>query len=72
MQAMEASDILHQYSEIGAFLRISAKQAEHRARAREIPTFKLGRIVCARKSTLLAWMAEQEATSRRGAAGSAA
>ncbi len=65
MAQSDETDILHQYGEIGAFLRMTARQAQHRVLSGEIPHFKLGRIVCARKSTLLAWMAEQEAKSIR-------
>ena len=56
-------DVLDGYSEIGLFLRMTDKQAKHRALAGEIPTFQIGRRRYARRSTLLAWMAEQEAKS---------
>lgn len=61
MSENESADILHQYAEIGAFLRMTPKQVQHRIIAGEIPHFRIGRIVCARKSTLLAWLADQEA-----------
>jgi len=35
---------------------------------RRIPTFKLGAILCARRSTLLAWIAAQERASGPGEA----
>ena len=72
MSSFETSDILHGYKEVGAFLRMTPKQIEHRVRAGEVPHFKLGRTVCARRSTLNAWLADQEAASRGDAAGSAA
>lgn len=51
-----AMDVLYGYEEIGAFLRLTARQAKHRARESGLPTFKLGRIVCARKVALNAWL----------------
>ena len=69
MAEAEHADILHGYDEIGAFLRLSRRQAKHLAEVGSLPTFKLGsRIVHARRSTLNSWLAEQEAASRRGAA----
>lgn len=45
----------------------SAKEAEakrrkvfHQAARRELPSFKLGGILCARKSTILKWIEERE------------
>ena len=61
--APEALDILHGYDEIGAFLRMTPKQVQHRVRAGEVPHFKLGRLICVRRSTLIQWIAEQEAAS---------
>lgn len=63
--APEFADILNGYEEIGNFLHISSRQAKHRADIGAIPTFKQGRIVCARKSSILASFAEQEAKARR-------
>jgi hypothetical protein len=54
-------DILYGFDAIGAFLRMTGRQAKHRALLDGLPTFRLGRTVCARESALLKWLAEQEA-----------
>ena len=58
-------DLLTGYQEIGDFLGWTARQAKHRALSGELPTFKFGRTPCARRSTLTAWMARQEAQAER-------
>lgn len=57
----EASDLLYGLNAIAAYLRMRPRQAKHRALRGEIPTFKMGRSVCARKATLKAWLADREA-----------
>lgn len=57
------SDVLYQVSAIAAFLGMPEKAARHRIATGEIPTFKIGRSICARRSTLNAWIAEREATA---------
>ena len=69
MREPEEADILHGYEEIGAFLRMTKRQATHLAEVGTLPTFTLGsRIVRARRSSLTTWLAEQEAKARRAAA----
>ncbi len=41
------------------------RQVYHLARAGKLPVFKLGAILCARRSTLLAWIEAQEARAQR-------
>lgn len=61
-----AEDILRGADEIAAFMFGSAC---HRRKvyyltgeaSRGLPHFKMGSLICARKSTLLRWIAEQEA-----------
>ncbi len=67
------SDLLYRVSSIAAFLGLSVRVAAHQVYQGEIPTFKMGRIVCARRSTLLAWLAAREADAieRAGHGGSA-
>lgn len=61
-----AVDVLYGLAAIGAHLGITARQAETIVNRRDIPTFKLGRIVCARRSTLARHFAEQEAAAQKG------
>ncbi len=55
-----AEDILKGADAIGAFLGLSRRQAYHAVSAGHLPTFKIGAIICARKSTLTGWIAAQE------------
>ena len=57
----EDSDLLNGYAAIGAFMRWPTQTAKNRSLAGIIPTFKIGGTICARRSTLLAWIAAQEA-----------
>lgn len=61
--ASDEADVLYQVRSIAAFLGMPEKAARHRIEAGEVPTFKIGRIVCARRSTLNAWLAECEAAA---------
>ena len=62
---VEASDVLNGYEEIAAFYRITVRQAKHRAAIGAIPTYKQGRIVCARRSSCLSAIARAEAAARK-------
>lgn len=61
-----ADDLLRGADEIAAFMFGSAR---HRRKvyyltgeaSRGLPHFKMGSLICARKSTLLRWISEQEA-----------
>ncbi|WP_454917275.1 helix-turn-helix transcriptional regulator [Xanthobacter sediminis] len=61
--APEESDLLYGVPAIAEFLGRTEKQARHRVEAGIIPTFKMpgARSVCARRSTLTAWLADLEA-----------
>ena len=59
------SDLLYGLEAIGSYLRMTPRQAKHRALSGQLPTFKMGRNTCARRSTLNTWLAEQEAAARR-------
>lgn len=60
--------ILYGTKAIGEFLGIGRRQAQHLVEAGRLPHFRVGKIVSARRSTLLAWIAEQEAKSQKVAA----
>ena len=63
------NDLLYGAPSIATFLGIGERQAQHLADTRAIPTFKLpgNKTVCARRSTLNAWLAEREADARKRA-----
>lgn len=61
-------DVLHGHEAIADFLGITVRQAKYWHEHGRIPTFKPpeSRTVCARRSTLNAWLSEQEAKARNG------
>ena len=65
---VEAVDTLNGYGEIAAFLRITIRQAKHWAAIGAFPIFKQGRLVTARKSSIMAAFARAEAAARRPSA----
>lgn len=61
-----ADDLLQGADAIASFLYGDPKKRNkvyHLARINGIPTFNLGALVCARKSTLLEWIKSQEAVT---------
>lgn len=60
----ERSDLLHGVAAIADYLNMRRRVAQHRIDKGEVPTFRLGKNVCARRSTLNAWLAECEAKAR--------
>jgi hypothetical protein len=61
-----ADDLLEGADAIAAFVygdKTRRRKIYHLASIQAIPTFNLGAIVCARKSTLLQWIKAQEARS---------
>lgn len=59
-------DLLRGAEAIGEFLGTDERQVREMANKGRLPVFRLGRTICARKSTFFAWIAEQE---RRNALG---
>jgi len=62
-----ASDILHGADQIAKFLYGDERQRRkvyHLADKENLPVFRLGTTICARKSTLLRWIEEQEQAAR--------
>jgi hypothetical protein len=60
-----ADDLLHGAEEIARFIYGSPDESYRRriyyaSDKHGLPTFKLGGVVCARKSTILKWIADQE------------
>ena len=58
-----SDDLLQGAEEIGAFLNEDPQRIYKMAREGKIPTFRLGQLLRARKSTLLAWIARQESAA---------
>jgi hypothetical protein len=58
-----AADILRGAEEIAQFLygdRMMRRKVYHLAATSHLPVFKLGSMICARKSVLLKWVEDQE------------
>ena len=56
----EEPDLLYGAKAIAQFLGITVAQARHLYEVRRIPTFKIGWIVCARRSSLQDWLDRME------------
>lgn len=63
-----AGDLLLGATSIAKFLGITRRQTYRLVYDGIVPSFKAGGTVAARKSSLLRWMAEQEAPAARAAA----
>ncbi len=68
LRALLSEDLLRGAEQIAMFMFGDPKmrrQVYHLAQAGQLPVFKLGAILCARRSTLLAWIEAQEARPQR-------
>lgn len=63
-----ADDILRGADEIAAFIGENPRAVYYAIKKGKIPHFRIGENIRARKSSLLAWIAEQEASARAVAA----
>ncbi len=61
------SDLLHGVQAIALHLSMTRKQVYHLHERSQLPTFKMGRTVCARRSTLAKHFAAQEAAAAAAA-----
>ncbi|MBK3800976.1 DNA-binding protein [Azospirillum brasilense] len=61
-QSALADDMLHGADAIGSFLGLKPRQVYHQRK--RLPVFQIGAALCARKSTLLRWITEQEAKAQ--------
>lgn len=59
------ADLLYGVAAIAEHLRLTRKQVYHLHDKGDLPTFKVGATVCARRSTLARHFAEQEAAAAR-------
>lgn len=60
-----AADLLRGTREIATFLGLPNRVVSYHIECERLPVFRLGALICARKSTLLQWVAEQERASVR-------
>ena len=60
-------DLLFGVPKIADFLGVTERQARHQCESGRLPTFKMGQIICSRRSTLWRWLAEQEAAAEKTA-----
>lgn len=60
-QVKEGGDLLYGAAPIAKYLGLTEKQARHRIDTGHIPSFRIGSTICARRSTLNQWLADQEA-----------
>ncbi len=61
---IQESDILTGHKAIARFLGLSPRQISWHDEQGNLPTFRIGRTVCARKSKLLQWLDELEKEQR--------
>lgn len=64
----ESPDLLTGVAAIAAHLGWTERQVKHQASTGEIPTFKVGAFVCARRSTLAKHFEAQERAAAAGKA----
>ncbi|EYR81851.1 hypothetical protein [Shinella sp. DD12] len=64
MSTNEKADLLYGVASIAKHLGITERRALYLKEKGSIPTFQIDRTVCARKTSLNAWLAEQEAKGR--------
>jgi len=62
--AASAADLLYGIEAIADHLQLTKRQTLHLHEKGGLPTFKMGRTVCARRSTLAKHFAAQEAAAR--------
>lgn len=55
-----AADMLRGADAIACFLGLSRRQVYHLTETARLPVFKLGAVLCARRSSLLGWIEERE------------
>jgi len=60
-------DLLYGAKAIADFLGLTEKQARNRIEAGVIPIFRMGGTICARRSTLTAWLTSLDDSSASGA-----
>ena len=57
------ADLLYGCEAIGEYLGLTRKQLQHRIAEKRIPHFRVGKTICATRSTLRAWLDALDAGS---------
>jgi len=65
-QDNDRADLLYGVPEIAAFMGRTPNTIYYLARSEDFPTFKIGGKVCARRSSINAWLAQLENRARSG------
>jgi excisionase family DNA binding protein len=60
----ETSDLLYGATAIANWLGLTERQVRDRINKGEIPSFRIGGTICARRSTLATWLAERETAAK--------
>lgn len=58
------TELLTGHKAIARFLGLSPRQVSWHDEQGNLPTFRIGRTVCARKTTLVQWIEQQEQASK--------
>lgn len=61
---MTETEVLTGHKAIARFLGLTPRQVSWHDEQGNMPTFRIGRTVCARKAKLLQWIEEQEQSAR--------
>ena len=56
-------DLLYGAGAIAEFLGLRERQVRHRCEKHEIPYFNIGKTMCSRKTTLMAWLEHCETSA---------
>ena len=67
MSVSPTIDYLHGAPSIAAHMGIRQRQVYHLIEEHGLPTFKMGKTVCARRSDIDTWLADLAATARKAA-----
>ena len=57
-------DVLYGAAAIASFLGVPRRVVYHQVAKGTLPSFRLGDVVCGRRSTILIWIVQQEAKGR--------
>ncbi len=53
-------DLLHGVRAIAEFMSLPERTVYHAVARKHLPTFRIGQSICARRSTLMEWVEQQE------------
>lgn len=59
-EQVDTADLLYGVQAIAKFLGLRERQARHLCEKGSLPTWKEGKMICSRRSTIRKWMEERE------------